>query len=94
VQIECTEERKAELTRTFALLSTTLQQAQFISLLPEAQERTLEEAHDLLFGSCVPMTVKRQILEFLKALELCPKVGPANTIRIKQSLEEWEIPKF
>lgn len=94
MQTDCTESMKATAARNFAVLSRTLQQAEFISLLPEAQEATLEEAHSLLFGFCVPMTVKRQILEFLKALEMCPKIGVDNTNQIKQILEEWNIPKF
>ena len=91
---QCTEKDKAVAARNFAIFSRTLQQAEFISLLPEAQEATLEEAHSLLFGQCVPMTVKRQLLEFLKALEMCPKIGPDNTNRIKQTLELWDTPRF
>ena len=91
---QCTEEEKAVAARNFAIFSRTLQQAEFIGLLPEAQEATLEEAHSLLFGQCVPMTVKRQLLELLKALEMCPAVGTDNTHRIKQTLELWDTPRF
>ena len=94
MQINCTEERVSELLRTFATLSRTLQMAQFISLEPEAQEATLAEAHALMFGQCVPFTVKRQLLEFLKVLETCPKVGEKATAMISKSLTEWNNPPF
>ena len=88
------ESLKAEAESTLAVLVRTLQVDVFRSLLPDAQEATLEEVNSLLFVAYVPFTSKRQLLDFLKDLEMTPSIGEDNVNQIKQILEEWNIPRF
>lgn len=91
-EIKDPETLKAEAIQSFALLQRTLREAEFISLDAEAQENTVKEAGRLLRNRYVEMTVKRQIVEFLKNLDVSSKITESTRQQVAHELQNWHNP--
>lgn len=88
------ETLKAEAVKDFSLLQRTLREAEFIGLDPEAQEATLKEAERLLFGPGLESSPKRQLLEFVKNLDVSTKVSEKTRQQTAAIIDKWNVPPF
>ena len=73
----------------FQILSRTLKHEGYKALEPEARRSTLEEAGRLLKSSTVPLTNKRQIVNYLSAIKSQEWVSEAEKEVISAIENNW-----